>query len=134
MLAIIIADVWQWTPFMFLLLLAGLRSLSPEIFECAKIDGTSRFQRLRYITLPLLSPIVSIALLIRFMDAFRIFDKIFQLTEGGPGEATETFSMFIYRTGLRYFHMGKASALSYLTLLFIIAFSMLYINVFQKKD
>ena len=133
MVAIIIADVWQWTPFMFLLLLAGLRSLPMEQFESARVDGASSLQIFRYITLPLLKPVISIALIIRSMDAFREFDKIFQLTGGGPGIATETISLFIYRNGLRYFNMGYASALSYLALIIIITFSNIYIRVFQKR-
>lgn len=85
--AVILADTWQWTPFMFLLLLAGLRSLPKEIYESSQIDGASSWQIFRYVSLPLLKPIISIAIIIRFMDAFRVFDKIFQLTGGGPGVA-----------------------------------------------
>ena len=133
MWAIIIADVWQWTPFMFLLLLAGLRSLPEELYESARIDGASSWQIFQYVTLPLLKPIIAIAILIRFMDAFREFDKIFQLTGGGPGVATETISLFIYRNGFRYFNMGYASALSYLALIIIIGFSMIYIKALRRS-
>jgi multiple sugar transport system permease protein len=133
MSAIIIADVWQWTPFMFLLLLAGLKSLPVELFESARIDGASSWQIFRYVTLPLLKPIIAIAIIIRFMDAFREFDKIFQLTGGGPGVATETISLFIYRNGFRYFKMGYASALSYLTLIIIVAFTMVYIRAVRRS-
>jgi len=132
MVAIIIADTWQWTPFMFLLLLAGLRSLPDDIYESAKIDGASLWQVFRYITIPLLKPIIAIAVIIRFMDAFRIFDKIFQLTEGGPGISTETISLYIYRNGFRYFKMGYASAISYLALIMIVLFSMVYIRILQR--
>ncbi|KPJ86633.1 MAG: hypothetical protein AMS17_11580 [Spirochaetes bacterium DG_61] len=132
MVAIIIADTWQWTPFMFLLLLAGLRSLPQDIYESAKIDGASLWQSFRYITIPLLKPIIAIAVIVRFMDAFRIFDKIFQLTEGGPGISTETISHYIYRHGFRYFNMGYASALSYLALIMIVLFSMIYIRILQR--
>jgi len=132
MVAIIIADTWQWTPFMFLLLLAGLRSLPQDIYESAKIDGASLWQSFRYITVPLLKPIIAIAVIVRFMDAFRIFDKIFQLTEGGPGISTETISHYIYRHGFRYFNMGYASALSYLALIMILLFSMVYIRILQR--
>ncbi len=131
--AIIIADVWQWTPFMFLLLLAGLKSLPVELFESARIDGASSWQIFRYVTVPLLEPIIAIAIIIRFMDAFREFDKIFQLTGGGPGVATETISLFIYRNGFRYFKMGYASALSYLTLIIIVGFSMIYIKALRRS-
>lgn len=130
--AVIIADTWQWTPFMFLLLLAGLRSLPQEIYESSQIDGASFWQTFRYVTLPLLKPVISIAIIIRFMDAFRVFDKIFQLTGGGPGVSTETISLYIYRNGFRYFNMGYASALSYFALIIIIAFSMIYIRVLRR--
>jgi multiple sugar transport system permease protein len=130
--AIIIADTWQWTPFMFLLFLAGIRSLPIEIYESARMDGASSWQLFRFITLPLLKPIILIAVIIRFMDAFRIFDKIFQLTGGGPGVATETISLYIYRNGLRYFNMGYATALSYLSLIFIVGFSIIYIKILQS--
>jgi len=130
--AVILADTWQWTPFMFLLLLAGLRSLPKEIYESSQIDGASSWQIFRYVSLPLLKPIISIAIIIRFMDAFRVFDKIFQLTGGGPGVATETISLYIYRNGFRYFNMGYAAALSYLAVIMIIAFSMIYIGVLRR--
>lgn len=130
--AVILADTWQWTPFMFLLLLAGLRSLPREIYESSQIDGASSWQIFRYVSLPLLKPIISIAIIIRFMDAFRVFDKIFQLTGGGPGVATETISLYIYRNGFRYFNMGYAAALSYLAVIMIIAFSMIYIRVLRR--
>jgi len=131
--ALIVTELWQWTPFMFLLLLAGLKSLPVELFESARIDGASSWQIFRYVTLPLLKPIIAIAIIIRFMDAFREFDKIFQLTGGGPGVATETISLFIYRNGFRYFKMGYASALSYLTLIIIVAFSMIYIKALRRS-
>lgn len=130
--AIIIADTWQWTPFTFLLLLAGLRSLPQDVYESSQIDGASSWQIFRYVTLPLLKPIILIAVIIRFMDAFRIFDKIFQLTGGGPGISTETISLYIYRNGFRYFSMGYAAALSYLALIMIIMFSTVYIRVLRK--
>jgi len=131
--AIIIADTWQWTPFMFLLFLAGLKSLPIEIYESARIDGASSWQLFRFLTLPLLKPIILIAVIIRFMDAFRIFDKIFQLTGGGPGVSTETISLYIYRNGLRYFNMGYSTALSYLALIFIVGFSTIYMKILQSS-
>ncbi len=130
--AVIIADVWQWTPFMFLLLLAGLRSLSVELYESVRIDGATAWQTFRYLTLPMLRQIIAVAVIIRFMDAFRVFDTIFQLTGGGPGIATETISMYIYRNGFRYFNVGYATALSYLALIIIVAFSSIYIRILEK--
>jgi len=131
-LAIIAAETWEWTPFMFLLLLAGLRSLPSDIYESSEVDGASTWQIFRYVTVPLLKPIIAVALIIRFMDAFRIFDMIFQLTGGGPGVATETISLYIYRNGFRYFDMGFAAALSYIALIIIVLFTNLYIRVLRR--
>jgi multiple sugar transport system permease protein len=131
--AVILADIWQWTPFMFLLLLAGLRSLSVELYESVRIDGATAWQTFRYLTVPLLKQIIAIALMIRFMDAFRVFDTIFQLTGGGPGIATETISLYLYRNGFRYFKMGFASALSYIALIIIIVCSSLYLKILEKS-
>src|SRR6185436_11364062 len=90
MASVIVADIWQWTPFMFLILLAGLQAIPQEPYEAALIDGSSGWQTFRHVTLPLLKPAILIALLLRTMDLLRVFDQIFILTEGGPGFATET--------------------------------------------
>lgn len=116
LLSVILVDVWQWTPFMFLLLLAGLQSLPVEPYEAAKIDGASTWQMFRDITWPLLKPTVLVAVLFRLLDLVRIFDQIFILTEGGPGFATETASLYIYRTAFRFFNFGYAAALSFVLL------------------
>jgi len=118
--AVIFVDVWQWTPFMMLILLAGLKSLPKSPFEAAMIDGASRIQMLRSITIPLLRPVISVAVLIRMMDTLRIFDTIYILTGGGPGNSTEVLSLFVYRAGLKHLQMGYASALSYLMLIMTI--------------
>ncbi|HEV8168258.1 MAG TPA: sugar ABC transporter permease, partial [Pyrinomonadaceae bacterium] len=94
MLSVIAVDVWQWTPFVFLVLLAGLQAIPQEPYEAALIDGSSRWQTFRHVTLPLLKPSILIVLLLRTMDLLRVFDQIFILTEGGPGFATETISLY----------------------------------------
>ena len=112
-LSVIAVDVWQWTPFVFLVLLAGLQAIPQEPYEAARIDGSSSWQTFLHITLPLLKPAILIALLLRTMDLLRVFDQIFILTEGGPGFATETVSLYIYRTAFRFFDFGYAAAMSF---------------------
>lgn len=116
MVSIIIVDIWQWTPYIFMVLLAGLTALPREPFEAAKVGGASSWQTFRYITIPLLRPIILIVVLIRVMDAIRIFDIVFILTGGGPALSTELLSLYIYRIGFRFFRMGYASALSIILL------------------
>ena len=108
--AIIMVDTWQWLPFMVLLLYSGLQSMPADPFEAGRIDGASEFQMLRYITLPTLKPIILISLLIRGMDALREYDKIYIMTNGGPGNATETASFYIYRIAFKFFDMGYGAA------------------------
>jgi multiple sugar transport system permease protein len=116
MLSVIIVDVWQWTPLMFLLLLAGLQALPVEPFEAALVDGATYWQTLTRVTLPLLRPVIAVAMLLRAMDLLRVFDSIFILTNGGPGFATETASLFIYRTAFRFYDFGYAAVLSFVVL------------------
>jgi multiple sugar transport system permease protein len=113
--ALVLIDVWQTTPFSFVMLFAGLQSLPREPYEAAYLEGANWHQRLRYLTVPLLKPVIIVVILIRIMDAFRIFDTIYILTGGGPGNATESVSTFTYRIAFQYFNTGYASALSYLT-------------------
>ncbi len=120
-LSIMIVEIWQWTPFMTLMLYAGLQSLPREPFDAASVDGASFTQALYYITLPLLKPIITIALLLRSIDALKIFDIIYGLTQGGPGNATELMSLHIFRLGFRHTNwMGRASANAVILLLLTI--------------
>ncbi len=117
MLSVIMVDVWEWTPFLFLLLSAGLQAIPQEPLEAARVDGASYWQTLRDVILPLLKPTMLLALLLRGMDLLRIFDQIFILTQGGPGSATETVSLYIYRTAFRFSNFGYAAAMSFFGLL-----------------
>jgi multiple sugar transport system permease protein len=110
--AVVIVDVWQWTPFMMLLVLAGLQSLPSEPFEAAAVDGAGRLQTLRYLTIPMLRGIVLVALIFRGIDAFDTFDTIYVLTRGGPGTATQTLTMFDFFEAFRWFHFGYAAAVA----------------------
>jgi multiple sugar transport system permease protein len=132
--SVIMVDIWQWTPFMFLILLAGLQAIPEEPYEAALIDGSSAWQTFRHITLPLLKPAILIALLLRTMDLLRVFDQIFILTEGGPGSATETISLYIYRTAFRFSDFGYAAAMSFVLLLLTNVISLLYIRLLQRQE
>ena len=103
---IIIVEIWQWTPFLILIFTAGLLSLPKEPYEAATVDGSTNWQIFRYVTLPLLKPIFLVGLLLRFTDIFKIFDKIFIMTEGGPGAATEVSNIFAYRVNFRIWDIG----------------------------
>lgn len=132
--SVIMVDIWQWTPFIFLILLAGLQAIPDEPYEAALIDGSTSWQTFRHVTLPLLKPAILIALLLRTMDLLRVFDQIFILTEGGPGSATETISLYIYRTAFRFGDFGYAAAMSFVLLLLTNIISMFYIRVLQRQE
>jgi multiple sugar transport system permease protein len=117
--ATILIDVWQWTPFVFLVSLAGLQGLSPDLYEAAKVDGASGWQLFRRITLPLMIPTLWLILLLRVIEAFKVFDTAYSLTQGGPGRATEYYSLFMYRTARRFQDYGYASAQGFLLLIII---------------
>lgn len=134
LISVIAVDVWQWTPFMFLILLAGLQSIPQEPYEAAMVDGASWQQTFFHVTLPLLKPAILIALLLRTMDLLRVFDQIFILTEGGPGFATETVSLYIYRAAFRFFDFGYAAAMSFVLLALTNVISYAYIRLLQKQE
>ena len=121
--AISIVDIWQWTPFCFLVLLAGLQSLPEEVYEAAVLDTSSGWQMFRKITLPMLGPVLFTVIILRVVETFKLLDIPFALTSGGPGMATQTYSFFIYLTGLRNFNAGYASALAYILLVIMLLIS-----------
>jgi multiple sugar transport system permease protein len=116
---IILADVWQWTPFLFLILYSALGALPKDPVEAAMTLGASRWQIFRYVTLPMLKPVIVIALVIRSLEAFKIFDLVFIMTGGGPGTATETISVYIYRVGFAFGQLSYAAAMAVLILVSI---------------
>ena len=120
MASVVMVDVWNTTSFVALMLLAGLQSLPDEPFEAARIDGASWVQSFYYLTLPLLKPIILVALLWRFIDTFRIFDVIYLLTSGGPARVTETVSIYVYRYGFQSFNLGYAAAAAFIMLLIML--------------
>lgn len=109
---LILVDVWEWTPLMTLILLAGLKSLPSDILEAASVDGATKWQNFRIIILPLLLPAAFLALIMRMMDAFRVFDIIYVSTGGGPGDSTTTLMIHGVKQGLEFFNIGRASAVS----------------------
>jgi multiple sugar transport system permease protein len=117
--SIVVADVWQWTPFMFVILLAGLSAIPPHIYEAAELDGVGALQTFRFVTLPQLSPVILLAVSLRLLDAVKLFDVIFMLTGGGPGTATYTTSYYLYQTGFQEFHLSTATAGSWLFLILL---------------
>lgn len=121
LISVMIIDIWQWTPFVFLVALAGLQGLPEDVYEAARVDGGSGMQLFRYITLPLMTPILWLILLLRVVEAFKVFDIPATLTLGGPGRSTEVYSLFTYRTALRFFDHGFAATQGFL-LLFIVMF------------
>jgi multiple sugar transport system permease protein len=125
--ALILIDVWQWTPLIALTLLAGLRSLPDEVMEAASLDGAGFWRRLFAMVLPQLASYIFIAVVIRTMDAFKVFDSIYAVTGGGPGGATTTLNYLAFTEGLQFFNVGYASAISNVLLVLIAAFTSVYI-------
>jgi multiple sugar transport system permease protein len=114
--SVVAVDVWHWTPFVFLLLLAGLESLPQDSHEAARIDGASAWQELRYVTLPMMLPTIVVTLAFRLIVSFKVFDEVYLLTGGGPGTATEVISFTIYRRFFTEDRMGYGAAISVVTL------------------
>lgn len=120
MLAVILTDVWQWTPFMFLMIYAGLQALPIEPYDAAMVDGASSLQVLRYITIPLLRNIIILALIFRSTEAFLTFDIIFMLTKGGPGISTQTLNIYSFYTGFNWFNLSYTAAISIIMLIVLL--------------
>ena len=116
--SIILADVWQWTPFMFVILLAGLTAIPPNLYEAAELDGVGPWQVFWAITVPHLGPMILLAITFRLLDAIRLFDTIYIMTGGGPGTQTYTASFYLYTVGFAQFHLSQATAGSWLFLIF----------------
>jgi len=131
--AVMVVDIWQWTPFIFLILLSGISSLPPAVFEAAKVDGASPVQTFRYVTFPLLTPFIIIAVTLRLVTAFKVFDIIYVLTRGGPADKTQTLSIYVYKNGWLFLKMGYASALSYVMLIIIVGISLFFLYL-QRQE
>jgi multiple sugar transport system permease protein len=117
--AVVLADAWQWTPFMFVILLAGLTAISDDLYEAAEIDGAKPRQSFLFVTMPLLAPVMLIAITFRFIDVSKLFDIIYSLTRGGPGTETYTTSYYLYQQGFEQFHLGQGTAGSWMFMLIL---------------
>jgi multiple sugar transport system permease protein len=133
-LTVVLADSWQFTPFMILVLYAGLNTVDHSQIESAQMDGAGNWTVLTRIMLPALRPLIVFVLAVRTMDAFRFFDTIYVLTAGGPGTATETITIYTYALAFRLLEVGKASALGVLTLLIVAALVALLIGVVYRRE
>jgi len=133
LLSVMIADIWEWSPFMVLILLAALQTLPQEPYEAAAIDGASAWQAFQHITIPLLRPTIVVAVLLRAIDSFKTFDLVYVMTNGGPGTSTETLSFYTYKWGFKFFQMGYASALSFVMLIMVIIFANILILATARK-
>ncbi|MFW5985547.1 MAG: carbohydrate ABC transporter permease [Halanaerobiaceae bacterium] len=127
--ALITIDVWQFTPFVVLVVLAGLKALPYELFEAADVDGASTISKFRYITLPMIKPSLLVAAVIRTLTAIRIFDTVMITTRGGPGYSSEVLSFLAYRVGFESYRMGEAGTIGILTLFLALIFTLFYIKV-----
>jgi multiple sugar transport system permease protein len=134
LVSLIIVDIWNFSPFMILVFLAGLLNQPQEIFDAAKVDGASSIQQIKFIILPLLKPIISVVLLIRTMDAFKVFDTAFLITKGGPGESTRVLGLEIYYTAFRYFKMGFACAQSWILIPIVGIIVFLYLKIIKVES
>jgi len=134
LLSIVLVDIWQWSPFAFIIIQAGLNSIPKEVFEAASIDGANYRKTLLYITFPILFSQIMLVVLLRTIDTFRIFGKVYALTQGGPGNATETLSYYVYREGFTYFNLGRASTASVYILLVIGVIAFFYIRNILREE
>jgi multiple sugar transport system permease protein len=131
--AVVLMDVWEWTPLVALITLAGLVSIQPQVLEAARVDGANYFERLRHIVLPSITGIVIVALLIRSMDALRYFDIIWQATNGGPANATKIIPLRLYESAFRFFHLGYAATIGLLMLAVSILVANLFTGILRQR-
>lgn len=132
--AVILVDVWQWTPFVTLILLSAMQSVSVEVVEAAELDGLSEWQKLLYIVMPLIRPVVMVVILIRLIDSIRVFDLIFVLTRGGPASSTLVLSIFSYVTGFTSGDMGSAAALAWVTVIFVNILVFFFLRALSRSE
>ena len=127
-------DVWQWTPFMVLLLLAGLESIPKQPLEAARVDGAGALYIFRRITLPLFTPVLSVAILLRSLDALKVFEYVYATTRGGPGTETETIQYFTYQTGIQFFRLGEASSMAFILLIIVLPLIIFLFRRLEKRN
>jgi multiple sugar transport system permease protein len=132
--AVILIDIWEWTPLLMFIFLAGIKSLPTEPYEAALVDGASRWKSFVYLTLPLLKPTFLVAILLRTMQSFKVFDIIYATTAGGPGLETTVLNFQIYKVGMIFFDMGYASALANILLFIVVILAVIYVLVLERQQ
>jgi len=130
---VLVVEIWQWTPFMVLIFMAGLRALPPEPYEAAMIDGASAYQVFRRLTLPMMSKVIAVAILLRGIDLFRVFDYVFVMTSGGPGTATYSMSYYAWQQTFTATNWGYGATISLVSLLIVIVMANVFISVFKVR-
>ena len=133
-LGLVALDVWEWTPLMFLILLAGIQSLPVEPFEAAKVDGAGAWRTFVDHTLPMIRPVLAVAIVLRTIDAFGTFDQVFVLTRGGPGEATKLVSIYGYDTAFKFQQVGYAAAMFVTLGLIVLAFALVAVRLLRRVE
>lgn len=131
---VVLVDVWQWTPFIALVLLSGMQGVSEEVTEAAELDGLSEYQKLTKIVLPMIKPIILVVVLIRIIDAIRSFDLVYVLTHGGPGSSTELLSIFSYVTGFTSGDMGAAAAIAWVTVILVNILVSVFLRALSRTE
>ena len=132
--SIVILDVWHWTPFVVLLLLAGMESLPMDVYEAGRVDGTSGWSEVIHLTIPLMIPTIIVTMVFRFILSFKVFDEIYLLTQGGPGTATEVISFSIYETFFESDNMGLGSVMSVISLFVISLLIIVILNIIRRVN
>jgi multiple sugar transport system permease protein len=122
---LVLVDIWQWTPLVMLIVLGGMASLPADPFEAALMEGATRWQTFRYVTLPMLLPFILVAGVVRMIDALKTFDTIYVITQGGPGTASETINIYLYLQAFSFYQIGKSSAVVVVFFVLVVALSML---------
>jgi len=131
---LIIVEIWEWSPLVMVILLAGLQGLPVDVFESATVDGAGMIKKFFFITLPMLKSSFLLAILLRTIDSMRAFDLIFNMTQGGPGTASQTTNLLMYNTGFQFFQISKASTMAIILLIIISIFSSIIIKLFHGGE
>lgn len=130
---IVVADAWMWSPFVMLLVLAGLVSVPKYLYEAAEIDRASSWRRFWTITFPYIKSLLLLAVLFRTIETFKLFDIVYIITEGGPGSSTETIAVYLYRTAFQFFKTSQSSALAYIVLFIVVVLTNLYLYSVNRR-
>jgi multiple sugar transport system permease protein len=125
-------DIWEWTPLLFLLLLAGLQAMPEEVLEAARLDGANEWRVIWSVIFPILAPISVMAVFLRMIDAFTIFGQIYLLTGGGPGSSTTSTTLYAYYDGFQSFNISYGSAISLALLIFVTVLALLYLGIARR--